>query len=112
MILRHQQNENEVRKPLATRRQDRGKKNLYNWRYRSRYFDQGVRLGPAFQFRLQWGNPHNREVPTMKISSDKRVKESSSSFYSFRADMNFQIAVALAGLLKVGLYHRPNQINE
>ena len=29
------------------------------------------------------------------ISSDKRVNESSGSFYSARADMNFQIAVAL-----------------
>ena len=37
--------------------------------------------------------------PQMEINSDKRVKESSDSFYSSRADMNFQIAVALAGLL-------------
>ena len=29
------------------------------------------------------------------ISSDKRVNESSGSFYSARIDMNFQIAVAL-----------------
>ena len=46
------------------------------------------------------GKSHNREVPTMKISSDKTVKESSGSFYSSRADMHFQIEVALAGLHK------------
>ena len=34
----------------------------------------------------------------MKISSDKRVKESSDSFYGYRVDTNFQIAVALACL--------------
>ena len=34
----------------------------------------------------------------MKISSEKRVKESSGSFYSNRANMNFLIAVGLAGL--------------
>ena len=37
----------------------------------------------------------------MKISSDKRVKESSDSLYSYRADTNFQIAVAL--LVYVGM---------
>ena len=29
----------------------------------------------------------------MKFSSDKRAKESSGSFYSYRADVNFQITV-------------------
>ena len=44
------------------------------------------------------GKSHNREVITMKISSDKRVKDSSDNFYSYRTDVDFQIAVALACL--------------
>ena len=38
------------------------------------------------------------EVPTIKISSDRRAKESSGSSYSCRAHLNFQTAVALACL--------------
>ena len=52
-----------------------------------------MRVGPAFQFK-----GYNGEISTTKTSSDKRIKESSGSFYSFRADVNFQIAVALACL--------------
>ena len=36
----------------------------------------------------------------MKTSSDKRVKESSGCFYSSRANMHFQIEVALTWLHK------------
>ena len=62
-------------------------------------FDQSLCVGPALWFNgYKWQNPHNREVPTIKMSSDNRVKESSVSFYSYKADVNFKIAVALACL--------------
>ena len=50
--------------------------------------DQGMLVGPAFQ-----SKGCNGEVPAIK-----RAKESFGSFYSYRADVNFQIAVALACL--------------
>ena len=36
----------------------------------------------------------------MKISSGKRVKGFLGSFYSYRLNVNFRIAIALAGLHK------------
>ena len=85
------------RKPLAARRQRR---RIYTTRDSNRWvFDQSVRVGPVSQFKGYNGEiPTIGEVSTMKISSDKRVQESSSSFYSYRAVVNFQIAVALTCL--------------
>ena len=37
---------------------------------------------------LKRGNAHNREVPTIKMCGDKRVMESSGSFFRYRADVN------------------------
>ena len=49
-------------------------------------------------------NGYNGEIPTIgevrtiTISSDKKAKESSGSFYSYSAHVNFQILVTLACL--------------
>ena len=48
-------------------------------------FDQSVCVGSGL-----WFNSHNREVSTIKMSSDNGVKESSVSFYSYRFDVNFK----------------------
>ena len=42
---------------------------------------------------------YSGEVPAMKLSSDKRVRNPPAVF-SYRADVNFRIAVALACLHK------------
>ena len=71
---------------------------VYRWA-----FDQGVRarVGPAFQFK-----DYNGKIPTIGKSSQCKLaqanrKGTSGSFHSYRANVNFQIAVALAGLHKV-----------
>ena len=47
---------------------------------------------------FQWEIPTIGEVPTMNMRSEKRQKESSDSFYNYRADVHFQIAAALASV--------------
>ena len=69
VALRHQLNENEVRKKTISS-EITGEELI-----------QGVRVGPAFKFKGYNGEiPTIGDIPTMEISSDKRVKESSCSF--------------------------------
>ena len=70
-----------MRRTHTTRDSDR----VYRW-----VFDQGVRVEPAFQFKGYNGEiPTMGEVATMKISSDKRVKESSDSFLQLQGRCEF-----------------------
>ena len=93
MILRHQPNENEVtKKALEARRQRR---RTYTMRDRDRVYRSRCACGTGLSVQgLQWEIPTIGKVPMINISSDKRVKESSRGFYSYKADTNFQIVVA------------------
>ena len=102
MILGNQPNENEVRKKTTCSEKTGSMRRTYT----TRDSDQGILvkvcvIRTSFSVQgLQGGNLQNRELPTMKISSDKRIKGILKQFLQFPSQMNFQIAIALAGLQK------------